>query len=280
MPPTKNSQCIVTHPALISASLGTCSRRIVDCVMYDGEPIFKTRLALLERLVDTFIVMESTVSHSGAPKELQFPKQFPHGHPKVLHVVVDSFPEMPPGFGKEYPWVIPESRESWWKEKYQRDAAMEHVEPEDERTMVIVSDVDEIPDPDVLLRLARSTEIDDEPVHLHMPFLLYSPDWVRPQEVWTRAFVCSVKTMPESFTDQRCKGSSARVVGHAGWHCSSFFDVDTHIRKVNHFAHREHGKETDAEVVRGRMERGEDPYGRPGMNAQKTDAFTFLKYCS
>jgi beta-1,4-mannosyl-glycoprotein beta-1,4-N-acetylglucosaminyltransferase len=265
------------HPAVITAALGSSPRQIVDCVMYDGEPILTKRLALLERVVDTFIVVESTMSHSGEPKELQFPKHFPNGHPKVQHVVVDSFPEMPPDFGSEYPWVIEASRESWWKEKYQRDMARGHVPSTSARTMVIVSDVDEIPNPDVLIRLAKSTEIDDEPVHLHMPFLLYSPDWMRPQETWTRAFVCSVKTMPESFTDQRCK-SNERVTGHAGWHCSSFFDVDTHIRKVKHFAHREHGKETDASVVTDRMQHGKDPYGRPGMDATKTDVFAFLKY--
>jgi len=266
------------HPALISAALGTSPRKIVDCVMYDGEPILKTRLALLERIVDQCIVVESRISHSGRPKDLLFHTHFPDGHPKVTYVVIDEFPETPSQFGAEYPWVTDQSRDAWWREQYQRDIAKAHIHSTDPKTMVVVSDVDELPDPDVLLRLARSQDIDAEPVHLHMAFLVYSATWTRPQEVWTRAFACTVKTMPDSFTRQRCSAATGRVVGHAGWHCSSFFDVETHIRKVNHFAHREHQDETDPEVIQSRLQHGNDPYGRAGMDAQESTMYLFLNF--
>lgn len=264
-------------PALMSAALGKSPRRIVDCMMYDGEPILKTRLALLERVVDSFVIVESRVSHSGCAKDLQFPIHFPNGHPKVTYVVIDEFPETPADFGAEYPWVREDSKDAWWKEQYQRDTAKAHVTGPP-NTMVMVSDVDELPDPDMVLRLAASTDIDTEPVHLHMPFLVYAPCWLK-QETWTRAFACTIQTMPDSLTHQRCSGAtSGRVVGHAGWHCSSFFDVETHIRKVNHFAHREHGNEIDPEVIRDRITNGKDPFGRFGMDAQKTDVYAFLNY--
>lgn len=243
---------------------------IVDCVPYDGEPILKTRLALLGPLVDMCIVVESTLTHSGTPKELQYPKQFPQGHPKVRYVTVTEFPDMPADFGANCPWIRVESQTAWWRERVQRDAAQAHVPPEAD--MVIVSDVDEIPNPEALHAIGRPREC----LHLSMDFLVYSPRWKK-QEQWTRAFVCSPETMPTSFTEERCI-SSPRVVSDGGWHCSSFFDVETQIRKIQHFAHREFQSEIDPEVIASRVQGGKDPYGRPGFDAVETHNYLWLEY--
>lgn len=94
----------------ISVALGMSHSKIVDCIMYDSEPILKTRLALLERIVYQRIVVERRISHSRRPKDLQFHNHFPNGHPKVTHVVVDEFPETPSQFGAQHPWEYPHSR--------------------------------------------------------------------------------------------------------------------------------------------------------------------------
>jgi beta-1,4-mannosyl-glycoprotein beta-1,4-N-acetylglucosaminyltransferase len=242
---------------------------IVDCVPYDGEPILKTRLSLLSPIVDTFIVVESTLTHSGKPKELEYPKQFPEGHPKVVYVVVDTYPDMPPDFGSTSSWIRPESQMAWWRERIQRDTAKKYVPPHAD--LIIVSDVDEIPNPETLYAIGCPRSC----LHLDMDFLVYSAQWKKPQEKWTRAFVCSSHTMPESFTDERCT-SHPKVIPDGGWHCSSFFNTETQIRKIQHFAHREFEDEIDPDVIATRISEGRDPYGRSGYDAVQTTEHIWL----
>lgn len=269
-------------PVLITSLLGLRpSLPVIDCVMYNGEPILETRLKILGRFIDACIVVESTVSHSGQPKELEFPKKFPEGHPlrdKVVYKVIDTYPPMPPDFGQDYPWVYDESRDAWWKEQYQRDYAKQFIgQIATKESLVIVSDVDEIPDPDALNRVCAQPELLEKgPIHLHMAFLLYSPQWHNPREIWTRPYICHTSVLPESLTAERCRKPDA-VIHHAGWHCSSFLNVDDLVRKCQHFAHREH-HQTDPDIIRERIQHGRDPYGREGMDAEFTQHYMFLSY--
>lgn len=249
------------HPCLVSAVI-PCDRtaRVIDCVSYDGEPILKTRFKMLYNVVDTFLVVESRVTHSGQPKELTFDiAEFSDFKDKIRYVVIDEFPPTPPGFGAGIQWCTPGSEEAWWRERYQRNICKEYVQGYD---LVIVSDVDEIPDPAVLNEAYPDILSAKCPVHLEMAFLVHKPNWQRREE-WIRAYVCPVAVFKdlEDPTFVRC-GQPTNVIKRAGWHCSSFFDVERQIRKIQHFAHREHAGETSADTIRQRFAEGKDPYGR------------------
>jgi hypothetical protein len=260
-------------PGLLAATLGVrqpCT--IYDVFSYDGEPILKTRLKLLSNVVDTFVIVEARVTHAGHPKELTFdPEQYAEWMPKIIYVVIDQFPPKPPGE------VVIDGTESWWREKYQRDYAARYVKPGG--GMVICGDVDEIPDP-AMLALLTSVE---HPIHLGMAFLVHQP-WWKKREPWVRAFVCSTEyASQKSLTETRLaleRGKQIHVMPDAGWHCSSFFDVDTQIRKVQHFAHREFSKEIDPDVIQRRFETGKDPYGRKNTmyDCEKTMEYIWLKF--
>jgi beta-1,4-mannosyl-glycoprotein beta-1,4-N-acetylglucosaminyltransferase len=235
------------------------SHTVVDCVSFDGEPILKTRFTMLRHVVDTFVVVESRVTHAGEPKKLTFDiNDYPDVKDKIRYVVIDEFPPMPEGFGADIPWCTPESAEAWWRERYQRNVCKDHVAGHD---VVIVSDVDEIPDPAVLEDSLADIVNAGGPVHLDMAFLVHAPNWQKREE-WIRAFVCPVAAFVDiDPTEVRCS-MPTHVIKRAGWHCSSFFDVARQIRKVQHFAHREFSRETSADLIRRRFEQGKDPYGR------------------
>lgn len=168
--------------------------------------------------------------------------------------------------------------DAWWREKYQRDLASTYITTPG--GMVICGDVDEIPDPAVLAELPPGFA---EPIHLGMTFLVHQP-WWKKREPWIRAFVCSTEYAAQnSLTDTRLAldlGKQVRAVPDGGWHCSSFFDVDTQIRKVQHFAHQEFAQEIDPDVIRARFETGKDPYGRTNAmyDCEKTMEYVWLKF--
>lgn len=247
-------------PVLFAAMLGQRKRTIVDCFMYDGEPILEQRLKILGQCVDRFVVVEARFTHAGAPKELQFnPARWGRWAHKIKYVVVDSCPPAPEGFGDCLPWVK-DNMDAWWREKFQRDSLKSALEDFGTDALVIVSDVDEIPNPAVL----EDVDVSEGPVHLDMAFLVHKPTWQK-HESWSRAFACSRGHLDAaSPTDIRCS-QPTRVVKNAGWHCSSFFDVERQVQKVARFAHREFAGETNPDVIRARFELGKDPYGRGGQ---------------
>lgn len=264
-------------PSLIAAMFGQASVPIFDCVMYNGEPIFRKRLSLLENIVEQFIVVESRLSHSGVVKELEYPLKFPNGHPKVTYIVVDTFPAVPESFRAGSALEI---REAWWRERYQRDYARLHVPDVD--GLVLVNDVDELPDPSSLLAVSATAGCHMmKPRHLLQEFLIYTPNWVKNDEVWLKAYICGTRSMPQSMTDQRCRGPGVSpLITEGGWHCSFFFDdIEEHIRKVKHFAHREFKSHIDREVIRDRIERGQDPFDRgDAFNGTATTRHHWLEY--
>lgn len=256
---------------LLVAALGFRSKKLYDCISYDGEPILETRLTMLGKVVDYFVIVEARVTHSGNPKPLRFdPDKFAKWMPKIKYVVIDEFPDPP-----EHTALWTDRHpECWWREKYQRDLALKHVMEED--SVVICADVDEIPDPASL----GGVDMLDRVVHLDMAFLVHTPRWQK-KEQWTRAFVAPLDVVRgKSLTDIRV-GQVSAVLPCAGWHCSSFFDVESQIRKVQNFAHREFSEEIDPDVIKKRFETGKDPYGRgPEFDCFRTGAHAFLEFVS
>lgn len=267
------------------------ARKIIDVFSYDGEPIALTRLKLLDCVTARFVIIEARVTHSGLPKTLRYdPAAFAAWAHKITYIVIDAFPPAPPGFGADMPWVDTTSRESvdaWWRENYQRDTpfvgAHAALTTYPDATPVLVSDVDEIPDPSVLLRVL-DTLPPDGATYLGMAFLVHSPRWRRPlEEPWSRAFISRLGWLRDPGVDAsfvRCSTPDpSRVVPRAGWHCTSFFDVDAQIRKINNFAHREFAAEIDPALIRERFETGRDPYGRgPYFDCVRTSDFDWLAF--
>lgn len=116
------------------------ARRIFDCfIFYNELDILDIRLNTLDPLVDYFVLVESTHTFTGQPKELIYAKnnrRFKKFHDKIIHVVVDDMPR--------------QAETTFVREAHQRSAigrGLVEAGPDD---LVLVSDVDEIPKPELL----------------------------------------------------------------------------------------------------------------------------------
>jgi beta-1,4-mannosyl-glycoprotein beta-1,4-N-acetylglucosaminyltransferase len=114
---------------------------VYDCLMFFAETdMLELRVKELQHVVDYHVVCESRETHSGKPKELNFDKLYKrlpaHLQSKMIYVVVD---ELSDGV-----------RDSWQREYYHRSCisrGLVNAQPDD---LVIVSDCDEIVNPDVI----------------------------------------------------------------------------------------------------------------------------------
>ena len=112
---------------------------IFDCFQYFNEDhIADLRFNILNESVDKFIIVESTVNHQGKSKKLHFDinryKKFKN---KINYIVVDDTPE---NIKKAH-----EGGESL-VEQHQRNSIMRGLKDANDNDLIILSDVDEIPD--------------------------------------------------------------------------------------------------------------------------------------
>ena len=114
---------------------------VVDVFPFFREfDLLELRLAVLDSIVDRFVIVEGTRTFSGQPKPLWFVEhrdRYAKWLPKIRHVVVDDWPD---------------SRDPWLYENHQRNAGARGLGDLPDDTQLIVSDLDEIPNPDALAR--------------------------------------------------------------------------------------------------------------------------------
>jgi len=114
--------------------------RVFDCTSYFNEDrLFELRLETLRDVVDVFVVVEATRTHTGRPKPVRFdPRRFAGFEDRIRHIVIDDLSEDP--------------ADSWRNENRQREAAVEGLEDAERSDRVIIADIDEIPHPDAVRR--------------------------------------------------------------------------------------------------------------------------------
>ena len=107
---------------------------ILDCVTYfDEEIILELRLNILYEHVSKFIITEGEFDHRGNKRKLNFDlNKYSKFKDKIIYIPVKDFPDL------KNPWSMLE---------HQRNYCNKEISKFDDETYVLVSDIDEIPNP-------------------------------------------------------------------------------------------------------------------------------------
>ena len=110
--------------------------KIFDCTLYyDEDLILDTRLNILDKYVDKFVIVEATRDHSGKKKKLNFDlKKFTQFENKITYLIVDDIPEKVKNFKKGW-------SPNFFRENFNRNAisrALTECSPDD---LIIISDL-------------------------------------------------------------------------------------------------------------------------------------------
>ena len=248
---------------------------VIDCVPFFNElDILKLRLHILDPLVDRFVIEEATHTFSGMPKELCFEKNkqmFAEFLPKITYLIVDNSPE---------------ELSTHERDKFQKNALAEALTEVSNEDVLILSDVDEIPNPKVLKEIIEQFD-PDKVYHLaQRNFYCYLnmeevsgnllsitgefPDVTR--RMWLGTKVFAKRNIPESgmidLREVSPEDPRSIRVADGGWHfgyMGSFHETDVSKRvgeKVVAAAHQEYNKEDILAEVKDRLILGEDIFGR------------------
>ena len=221
---------------------------IYDCfTFYNENNILNKRLLYLNNGIDKFVVVESTVTHRGNPKELYFDiSVFPEEiQKKIIHIVVEDNPT---------------DKDPWTRENHQRVCIQRGLNDATDDDIILVSDVDEIPNEIVVKQLDSVLNNNDlNIVSFHMYAFEFSLMNMQVREPWFGTVAIRYKFMKEnSITPQQMRQtrwSHPRLM-RAGWHMSSFGDSKFVNNKMQNFAHcyDKTFKELNEDTIKQNME--------------------------
>ena len=120
--------------------------RIFDCTTYFNEPlIMDVRFNILNEYVAKFIIVESTYSHSGAKKKINFDKNlYPQFKDKIEHIIIDKEPDNILDADNAHLDIIKRTN-SILRISQQRNEALKACKEALEEDYIFYSDNDEIP---------------------------------------------------------------------------------------------------------------------------------------
>ena len=120
--------------------------KIFDCTTYFNEPlIMDVRFNVLDKYIEKFIIVESTYSHSGAKKEINFDKNlYSKFKNKIQHVIIDKEPDIMIDVSNNNEQEA-KRMNSIFRIEQQRNEAVKACNNASEEDYIFYSDNDEIP---------------------------------------------------------------------------------------------------------------------------------------
>jgi len=119
--------------------------KLYDCCMYfDEDLILDLRLNTLNDYVDEFVIAEATRDHAGNEKKLNFDyKNFSKFKNKIKYLIIDDIPIN-----------VKSKKKNWtpnhWRDQHQRNSLAKGFQNCDDNDLIMISDIDEIPNPNKL----------------------------------------------------------------------------------------------------------------------------------
>ena len=168
--------------------------KIFDCFMYfDEEIILDLRLNILNEYVDYFVIVESIFTHKGEKRDLKFNlKKFEKFKHKIIYLVYEEEPE-------NVHEIFDDESENEKSTKYimnaifrengQRNFILNGLKDAEDEDMILISDVDEIPN----LEKLKLHQVKNKIILFQQDMFYYKLNLKLPNFIWTGTKACKKK---------------------------------------------------------------------------------------
>ena len=232
--------------------------KIFDCFMYfDEEIVLDVRLNTLDQFVDYFVIVESKFTHKGNKRDLKFnPDKFEKFKDKIIYLVYNHQPsEIEKINNEDGPDEI--ARKSLWNAIYRENGQRNYIEKglieANENDIILISDVDEIPN----LENIEFKKISKKIILFKQNMFYYKFNLRLPNLIWTGTKGCrkkdlinpqwlrNIKDRKYSFFRldtffSKNKYRSVRRIIDGGWHFTNIKNAEAIEHKLKSYLH--HGE--------------------------------------
>ena len=228
---------------------------IYDCFMYfDEDLLLDLRLNILDKYVKKFVISEATYTHNGSKKKLKFDiNRFKKFKNKIIYIVVDKEPpnivslkENQPKHKKGETLIL----NGMARDYYQRESLSEGINEAQENDLILVSDLDEIPN----LTSVNFDKIKNEILIFEQKMFYYKLNLLYEDFIWQGTKATTKKNLlspqwlrnikgknyPKWRLDvlfSRKKYSNLTIIKNGGWHFTCLRTPEELEKKLLNFAH-------------------------------------------
>jgi len=243
---------------------------IYDCFQYFNEDhMVDLRMNILDQYVDFFVISESTKTHQGHNKKINFDiKNFPKFKDKIKYLVAD--------YDKEINFENHTGGESI-VEQHQRNYlinGLKYASPED---LIILSDSDEIPD----LSKINNVNVNKKFIAFSQKMFMYKlnllnveeSDWIG-SKITKKKNISSMQELRnlkfKNYPFWRIDKRHLQII-KGGWHFSFLQTPDQIVKKIKSFSHGEFNKNLlDKNSIEEKIYKNQDIFDR-GFTLKKID---------
>ena len=230
-----------------------------DCFMYyDEDLILDLRLNLLNNYVDEFVIVESLYTHSGEPRKLLFDiKKHSKFKNKINYIILKDTPKKTFILNKDDAEDVKNSKyilNAVKRENFQRDKILEGLKLATPEDLIIISDVDEIPN----LENNDIKDIKNKIILFKQKFFYYKFNLKLNNFFWHGSRACRKKNLispqwlrnikdkkypiwrVDTFFSNK-KYQNIKIIDNGGWHFSNIktpADIEKKMKTYLH--HREY----------------------------------------
>ncbi len=236
---------------------------IYDCFQYFNEDhMVDLRMNILDKYVDYFVISESTKTHQGDQKKLNFSiKNFKKYENKIIYVVAD--------FDKNKNFSNHKGGESLI-EQHQRNNISNGLKKASDNDLIILSDSDEIPDLTKLNRIKAKTKYT---AFSQMMFMYKLNLQNLDESNWIGSKICLKKNFPKpqvlrdlkfkNYPFWRIDKFNLQII-KGGWHFSFLQSPKDIIKKIKSYSHGEFNtkENTDESLINNKILKNEDIFNR------------------
>ena len=229
--------------------------KIFDCFMYfDEEIVLDLRLNTLNEYVDYFIIVESSFTHRGDKRKLKFNHdKFSKFKDKIIYLVYD---EEPKNIETIYETDSKEKKSAQhifnaaYRENGQRNFISEGLKIADKDDLILISDVDEIPN----IKNIDLNSFSEKLIFFNQEMFYYKFNLKLPNHNWVGSRMCKKKYLKSPqwlrniknkkypfyrfdiiFSDT--KYSDIRFIDKGGWHFSNIKSAEEIRHKLKSYLH-------------------------------------------
>ena len=221
---------------------------------FDEEVVLDVRLNTLDKYVDYFVIVESSFTHKGDNKNLMFNhNKFEKFKNKIIYLVYDKQPkgievvnENDSEGEKSRKYIL----NAALRENGQRNFIQNGLNKAEDNDIILISDVDEIPN----LSEVNFNNISEKIIMFHQDMFYYKFDLKIPNFLWTGTKGCRKKYLlsPQwlrNVKDRKYfpfridilfsekKYSSIKFISNGGWHFSNIKTAEEIEYKLKSYLH-------------------------------------------
>ena len=231
--------------------------KIYDCFMFfDEELVLDLRLNIMDKYIDKFVITEASYMHSGKPKKLIFDiNKYSKFKDKIIYNVVDEKPanieviNNDDDYGTKGRKLINNSNK---REHFQREMANKSLDEADPNDIILINDVDEIPNLDEV----NFKNINNKLIIFKQKTFYYKFNLVYQNLIWHGSRACKKKNFisPQWLRNikhkkypiwrldlifSKKKYTDIYYVKNGGWHFTNIKSPKDLERKFQNFLHHQ-----------------------------------------